>query len=330
MGVYDVASIKDVSKQAGVSVATVSRVLNNKGYVSGDTRKKVEQAIKELNYKPNEVARSLFKKQSKTIGLLVPTIMNPFFPELARAVEDVARQFGFTVILCNTDDDSEKEQHYLDVLMQKYVDGMIISSNSLQEKQIKQLSIPVVCVDREVSKRIPTVIVNNKKGAMMATRFLIEQGRKRIGHIKGPNHILNAQERFAGYLDVVEDSSWFDQSYVVDGDYNMESSFAATKKLLQQHPDIDGIFAANDTMAIGAIKAITELGYHIPKDISVIGFDGIILGHTIIPELSTIAQPIYELGEQAATMLVQLIEGQSSVEETYRVLDLQLVERQTT
>lgn len=329
-GVGILASIKDVSKHAGVSVATVSRVLNNKGYVSEETRKKVEQAIETLDYKPNEVARSLFKKQSKTIGLMVPTIMNPFFPELARAVEDVASTLGYNIILCNTDDNPKKEQHYLDVLLQKYVDGIIVSSNNFKAEQIEKLSIPVVCVDREISKNIPTVIVDNTKGAQIATQFLLDQGRKRIGHIKGPSHILNAAERYEGYLKVVGAADWFESSYVVDGHYIMESAIEGTKKLLHLHPEIDGIFAANDTMAIGAIKAINQLGYHIPKDIAVIGFDGISLGKATIPELTTIAQPIYQLGEKAATMLVQLIEGQSTIDRVYHVLGLQLVERQST
>nr|WP_313886426.1 LacI family DNA-binding transcriptional regulator [Bacillus sp. SD088] len=324
------SSIKDVSKHAGVSVATVSRVLNNKGYVSVETRKKVEQAIKTLDYKPNEVARSLFKKQSKAIGLMVPTIMNPFFPELARAVEDVASTLGYNIILCNTDDNQVKEQHYLDVLLQKYVDGIIVSSNNLKAEQIEKLSIPVVCVDREISKEIPTVIVDNTKGAQIATQFLLDQSRKRIGHIKGPSHILNATERYKGYLNVIGAADWFESSYVVEGHYNMESAIEGTKRLLHFHPEIDGIFAANDTMAIGAIKAINQLGYHTPRDIAVIGFDGISLGKATIPELTTIAQPIYQLGERAATMLVELIEGQSAIDRVYHVLGVQLVERQST
>ncbi|MEK3888390.1 LacI family DNA-binding transcriptional regulator [Bacillus sp. FSL K6-3431] len=322
-------SIKDVAKHAGVSVATVSRVLNDKGYVSVDTRKKVEESIEELKYKPNEVARSLFKKQSKTIGLIVPDIMNPYFPELARAVEDTAAGLGYNVILCNSDEDEEKEQRYLDVLLQKYVDGIIVSSNTLKAKTIHELNIPVVSIDREISKDIPTIVVDNKKGARMATSFLKKIGRQKIAHIRGPNHVVNAAERCEGYKDVVSKEPWFKESYIVNGNYHMETSTEVTLQLLQLHPEIDGIFAANDTMAIGTIKAAHQLGLKVPEDISIIGFDGITLSKATTPELTTIAQPMYDLGEKAATMLVRLIEG-DQLEKNFYQLDIKLIERHST
>ncbi|MED4456319.1 LacI family DNA-binding transcriptional regulator [Metabacillus fastidiosus] len=323
------ASIKDVAKLSEVSVATVSRVLNDKGYVSEDTRKKVEQAIAELNYRPNEVARSLFKKQSKTIGLIVPDITNPYFPELAKAVEDTAMKLGYTMILCNSDEDIEKEQRYLDILLQKYVDGIIVFSNTLSMDQIRKLNIPIVSIDREISKDLPTIVVNNKKGAKLASSFLREKGCKRIAHLRGPYGIVNADERYAGYMDVVAEEEWFHEGYIVNGDYNMQSSIEATTELLRLHPEIDGIFAASDTMAIGAIKAVHKLGMKVPEDISIIGFDGIRLSEATTPELTTIVQPIYELGETALTMLVKLIE-QQPMEEIFYKLDVHLVEREST
>jgi len=323
------ASIKDVAKMAGVSVATVSRVLNNKGYVGQDTREKVESSILELNYKPNEVARSLFKKQSNTIGLIVPDIMNPFFPELARAVEDTAIKLGYNVILCNSDANREKEQAYLDVLQQKYVNGIIVSSNTLTADQIIEINIPVVSIDREISKGLPTIVVENKKGAIAATRFLKNKGCKRIAHIRGTHGIVNAEERCEGYKEVVDQELWFGESYVVNGNYEMQSSIKATLELLSQHPEIDGIFAANDIMAIGAMKAAHQLGIKVPEDLSIIGFDGISLSVATIPELTTIVQPIYELGEKATTLLVDLME-QKSVEKTFFKFDVELIERNST
>ncbi|QCJ40587.1 LacI family transcriptional regulator [Bacillus sp. S3] len=322
-------SIKDVAHHAGVSVATVSRVLNAKGYVSEETRKKVEQSIRELNYKPNEVARSLFKKQSKTIGLIVPDITNPYFPELARAVEDTASKLGYTVILCNSDGKVEKEQHYLDVLMQKYVDGIIVSSNTLREDQVNALQIPVVSLDREISKDIPTIVVENSKGARLATQYLRNKGRSRIAHIRGPLAIVNANERCEGYKQIVSNEPWFSESYIVNGNFDMESAIEATMKLIQLHPEIDGIFAANDTMAIGAIKAVYKLGKKTPEDIAIIGFDGISLSKATTPELTTIVQPIYEMGEKAAQMLIGFVE-EKPVENTFYRLDVQLVERESS
>lgn len=324
-------SIKDVAKHAGVSVATVSRVLNNSGYVGQDTRVKVEKAIKELNYKPNEVARSLFKKQSSTIGLIVPDIMNPFFPELARAVEDTAIQLGYNVILCNSDGDEKKEQNYLDVLQQQYVNGIIVSSNTLTAAQIERLNIPVVSIDRVISKGLPTIVVENKKGAMMATRFLQSKGCRRIGHIKGNSRVLNAKERCEGYMEIVGEEPWFNETYIAEGQYDMQSSIQATLELLQRHPDIDGIFAANDIMAIGAIKAAYQLGKKVPEDIAIIGFDGISLSKATTPELTTIEQPIYEMGEKATKLLVSLMEQQQIADpESYKVLDVTLIEREST
>ncbi|RCX21540.1 LacI family transcriptional regulator [Fontibacillus phaseoli] len=323
------ASIKDVAKLAGVSVATVSRVLNDKGYVGQHTREMVEQAIKELNYKPNEVARSLFKKQSNTIGLIVPDIMNPFFPELARAVEDTASKFGYNVILCNSDEDRLKEQAYLDTLQQNYVNGIIVSSNTMTANQIIELNIPVVSIDREISKGLPTIVVENMKGASEATRFLMNKGCSRIAHIRGPQGVVNAEERCEGYREVVHQESWFSESYIVDGDYDMESSIEATLELLKTHPEIDGIFAANDIMAIGAMKAANQLGIRVPEELAIIGFDGIRLSSVTIPELTTIVQPIYELGEKATTMLVSLM-NQQEVGQTYYKLDVELIERNST
>lgn len=323
------ASIKDVAKLAGVSVATVSRVLNDKGYVGQHTREMVEQAIKELNYKPNEVARSLFKKQSNTIGLIVPDIMNPYFPELARAVEDTASKFGYNVILCNSDEDREKEQTYLDMLQQNYVNGIIVSSNTMTAEQVIELNIPVVSIDREISKGLPTIVVENMKGASKATRFLLDKGCSRVAHIRGPKGVVNAEERCEGYKEAVVQQTWFNESYIVDGNYDMESSIEATLELLRSHPEIDGIFAANDVMAIGAMKAANQLGKRVPEELAIIGFDGIRLSSVTIPELTTIVQPIYELGEKATTMLVRLM-NQQEVGQTYYILDVELVERNST
>ncbi|MVO99946.1 LacI family DNA-binding transcriptional regulator [Paenibacillus lutrae] len=322
-------SIKDVARIAGVSVATVSRVLNDKGYVGQNTREKVEKAIKETSYKPNEVARSLFKKQSNTIGLIVPDIMNPFFTELARAVEDMATKLGYNVILCNSDGDKDKEQAYLDVLKQKYVNGIIVSSNTLTALQVEELNVPVVSIDREISKGLPTIVVENKKGAVMATRFLQNKGCRRIGHIRGSYGVANAEERYEGYKEVVSKEPWFRESFIVNGDFDMQFSIEATAELLSLHPEIDGIFAANDIMAIGAMKAAYRLGRKVPEELAVIGFDGIKLSEVMTPELTTIVQPIYQLGETSTTMLISLME-QQPIEQTYYTMAVELVERKST
>ncbi len=322
-------TIKDVAVEAKVSVATVSRVLNNNGYVNEETRKRVLQAISNLNYMPNEVARSLFKKQSKTVALIVPDIKNPFFPEVARAIEDVMSSQEYTLILCNSDEQVEKEIMYLDVMKQKYVDGIIIVTNTLTPKHIEHRDIPIVALDRPIGFDIPSVSVNNYEGAKQAVQYLKEIGCKRIAHIRGPKNIISAEERYSGYLDEAANESWFSDDYVVAGNYKVFETTAAVKELLTNHPEIDGIFAGNDYMAVGVLKAATELGIKVPEELSIIGFDGIQLSRLTSPEITTMAQPIYELGHKAAQLLLEMIEGKS-VPELHSQFQVTLMKGQST
>lgn len=323
------STIKDVAKVAGVSVATVSRVLNNNGYVNEDTRKRVEAAIEKLNYKPNAVARSLFKKESKMIGLIVPDITNPFFPQLARAVEDVTNHLGYTLVLCNSDEDILKEQKYIEVLNQKYVDGFIIVTSTLKSEHIKDLKVPIVALDRPINSDTPIVSVNNYEGSRLATRYLSDTGCQKIAHVRGPHDVINADERCRGYLDEVRDLNWFHPELIVNGSFNINKTKEVTKELLTLYPDIDGIFAGNDLMAVGVIKAAEELGIRIPDQLSIIGFDGITLCETTSPELTTMAQPIYNIGSTAVRILVDLIENQPLEQKNY-TFSVDLIERQST
>lgn len=323
------STIKDVAKVAGVSVATVSRVLNNNGYVNEDTRKRVEAAIEKLNYKPNAVARSLFKKESKMIGLIVPDITNPFFPQLARAVEDVTNHLGYTLVLCNSDEDILKEQKYIEILNQKYVDGFIIVTSTLKSEHIKDLKVPIVALDRPINSDTPIVSVNNYEGSRFATRYLSDIGCQKIAHVRGPLDVINADERCRGYLDEVQNLNWFHPELIVNGSFNINKTKEVTKELLTLYPDIDGIFAGNDLMAVGVIKAAEELGVRIPDQLSIIGFDGITLCETTSPELTTMAQPIYNIGSTAAQILVDLIENRPLEQKNY-IFSVDLIERQST
>lgn len=324
-----VATIKMVAMEANVSVATVSRVLNNNGYVNEDTRQNVLQAIEKFNYKPNAVARSLFKKESKTIALIVPNIQNPFFPEIARAVEDLISSKDYTLILCNSDDHEWKERKYVDVMKQKYVDGIIIVTSTATPNYLENSGIPIVSLDRFINEDIPLVSVNNRAGARLAVSYLKSIGCNKIAHVQGPMEIYNARERYYGFLGEVEAEPWFCKTLIVDGDFNLEKTKEVTKQLLTTHPDIDGIFAGNDYMAIGVIKAAQEMGVKVPEDISVIGFDGIDLCHLTTPEITTIKQPIYQIGRVAAKLLFDLIEGKH-VGEIHHELDVELDIREST
>ncbi|WP_174614606.1 LacI family DNA-binding transcriptional regulator [Virgibacillus ihumii] len=323
------ATIKDVAKLANVSTATVSRVLNKNGYVNKETETRVKEAIKQLNYLPNDVARSLFKGKSKIIALFVPDITNPFFPELARAVEDYSNYRNYNFVLCNTDNDSEKEIVYLNALQQKSVDGFIIVSSSITEDDLKRIKVPVVALDRIISSNVSSVTVNNREGAGKAVQYLKSIGCERIAHIAGPENISSARERFQGYLDEVENETWYTPKYVAQGKYNFDKAKEAAIDLLTNHPEIDGLFVGNDLMGAGVLNAAASLGISIPEDLAVIGFDGISLSKIITPSLTTMAQPVYEIGRRAAEMLIFQITSEHP-EIMSEEFDVQLMERQST
>ncbi|ASN06675.1 LacI family DNA-binding transcriptional regulator [Virgibacillus necropolis] len=323
------ATIKDVAKLANVSTATVSRVLNSNGYVNHSTKVRVNESIEKLNYRPNDVARSLFKGRSKMIALFVPDIMNPFFPELARAVEDMTNRHGYTFVLCNTDDSIEKELTYFNALQQKSVDGIIVVSSSITNNYLDTIDTPIIALDRKLSSSLPSVTVNNRVGAREAVRHLKATGCKRIAHLCGPDSVSNTTQRMRGYLDEVKDTEWFLSSYIASGEYNFEKAMEATTALLTAHPEIDGIFVANDVMGVGALKAAEALGIHVPNELSIIGYDGIALGNTTTPSLTTMAQPIYEIGTRAAEMLIKQINDPSHRPKNEE-LSVRLIERQST
>lgn len=327
------ATIRDVAKLAGVSVATVSRVLNKNGYVNKETEQKVMGAIEQLQYEPNAVARGLAGKQTGTIALILPDISNPFFPELARGVEDVAHRFGYTVILCNSDDQGSKERSYIEVLKKKYIDGIIFASSTLEDTDItymRKSEIPMVLLDRAPRKESCSVVrVKNYEGARHAVEHLLRIGCKRVAHIYGPQEMITARERLAGYEDTVKMYDWFSPSLMVPGHFRIDGGQHAIETLLTKHPDVDGIFAGNDLMAVGAMKALYRLGKKVPEDVAIIGFDGIGLTEIVEPELSTIAQPIYDMGALAATTLIQKITGVLR-DHPIHELDVKLIVRDST
>ncbi|MEK5039803.1 LacI family DNA-binding transcriptional regulator [Sporosarcina sp. FSL K6-3457] len=321
------ANIRDVAKKAGVSVATISRYLNKKGYVSKEAKEVIEQAIKDLNYKPNQVARSLSTKQTKFIGLIVPDIMNPFFPELARAVEDVALMYGYTVVLCNSDRKAEKEIHYIETLKQKYVAGFIVTTNQLQASHYQDLDLPIVALDRTIHTSIPTVSSNNKEGARMGTTYLLEQGCRNIVCLRGPEGLGPADDRLAGFLEAVKEKNI--TTHIIECPFHFEQSEKIAQEFLSDTKGIDGVFASSDVSAAGVLKAAHTLGIAVPDDLQVVGFDGITLGGMLTPGLTTVAQDVYKMGTLATRMLIKLIEG-IELEDKEIQVPVKLVIRGTT
>lgn len=328
------ATIRQVALKANVSVATVSRVINNKGYVDPDTRKIVLQAIEELNYVPNSVAQVLAGKKMKSIALMVPDISNPFFAELAKAIEDTARQQEFTVFLCHSDEEPGRQSRYLDVLKRKSIDGIIFATHHLDQSVIDLCQdIPVVLMDRAIlhqpKHELAMIRSQNQKGVQLAIQHLLEVGCKKIAHIYGPQQLITAKERRISYQKEVDMFPWYTDSLMEPGYFQLEGGRQAIRNLIERHPDIDGVFVGNDTMAIGALKELHRMKIDVPNEVAVCGFDGIQLTKMIEPELTTIQQPIEKMGKRACQLLIEKIEGKEG-EQQCITFDVELIVRDST
>ena len=327
------ATIKDVSKLAGVSVATVSRVINKKGYVSKETEKKILKAMKLLKYSPNDIARRLAGKKSKTIGLIIPNILNPFFPEVARGVEDIANQHGYNLIFCNTDNNKEKEKQYYEMLFNKQVDGIIIFSYTATSEELLELmdrGMPLVALDRAfIGYKIPSISGNNKKGGSDIARYLIDLGCKKIAYISGPMFIEPLYDRFNGFKNVLTQENLFRADLVKIDELSLKGGYNATKEIFNNEKNIDAIVACNDILAIGSYKALVRMGYNIGKDIKLIGYDGLESNINYL-EISSMAQPMYEYGEKALKLLLRQIEKNEDISKEKIKLDAKLIKRMST
>ncbi|MGR9050637.1 LacI family DNA-binding transcriptional regulator [Halobacillus faecis] len=320
-------TIKDVAREAGVSVATVSRVLNDNGYVGADTRKKVMEAIAELNYSPNEVARSLYKRESRLIGLLLPDITNPFFPQLARGVEDELSQAGYRLLLGNSDENIQKELEYIQTFVQNNVVGIITATNHVDYQIYEALDLPLVLLDR-ASENYPAVYADGREGGRLAAKTLIEKGAERITLVKGPANIKPAQDRFQGAIEELSQAD-VDFSVLSTTSYSFEEAQGWAEELFDKFSDTDGIIASNDIVGIAIVHEAMERGKRIPEDVQIIGYDDIPQSRLSYPTLSTIRQPAYEMGREAAKLLIRTIKKEPGVEQTIQ-MPVELVERKTT
>ncbi|MEK5477514.1 LacI family DNA-binding transcriptional regulator [Paenibacillus sp. FSL R5-0407] len=321
------ATIRDVAKHAGVSVATVSRVINETGYVHEDTRKKVETAIKELHYTPNEVARSLYKRKSRLIGLLLPDIANPFFPELARGVEDEMQENDFRIIFGNSDEKSSKEQEYIQTFVQNNVVGMIASTNDPDTHAYRKLNIPVVFLDRTMDNR-PSVYSDGYEGGRLAAQEIAARGSRNITVIQGPERVRPAMDRFRGASETLKD---LDIAFHViqSSSFGIAEAGVWAKEVFRKVPDTDGVIASNDIVAAAVLHEALRLGKKVPEDVQIIGFDDIPLSSLLTPPLTTIRQPAYEMGRAAARLLIQLIEKEALDNHTIQ-MPVTFTERDTT
>ncbi|NLZ51844.1 MAG: LacI family transcriptional regulator [Thermoanaerobacteraceae bacterium] len=330
-------TIYDVAKKAGVSIATVSRVLNNSRLVSEKTQQKVKRVIEELNYTPNIIASALTKKSTLTIGLLIPDISNPFYSELSRGVEDASNDFNFNTVICNTDYCLRKEAAYINLLRQKSVDGFIITTAHYNDENAINLAkdnIPLVLLDRNIEKSdeydIDVVHSDNVAGGYLAPNHLIQLGHKSIACFLGPPQIEVNLEREKGYIKAMKEANLkISPKLVVYGDFKLDFGYKKTINLLNGNIKPTAFFAANDLIALGIIRALKSVGLSVPSDISVVGYDNTILAELTDPPLTTINQPIREMGYHATELLIKKLKGERSTSEKI-IFNTELIIRKST
>ena len=303
-------TIREVAQHAQVSVTTVSHVINGTRFVSEEAKTRVQAAVAALNYVPSAVARSLKSSRTHTVGMMIPNNSNPYFAEIIRGIEDTCFAAGFNVILCNSDDDPHKQAAYVRVLSEKQIDGLIVLSSGGDPELLDTLrsaSMPQVVVDREIDDLAADLVeVDHEGGARLAVEHLIGLGHTRIACIAGPHALSSARQRVQGWRSALQAAKLeCDVAMVAHGGFTAEGGHAAMRALLPLRPS--AVFASNDLMAIGAICAAAEAGLHVPRDLSIVGFDDIALAAYSNPPLTTIAQPKHQTGELAARMLMQRI-----------------------
>ena len=309
--------MKDVAKLAGVSLGTVSAVLNGKQTVKKQNYDQVMQAVQQLGYQPNLLARSMRTSVSGTVGLIIPDVSNPYYPELARGVEDVVREAGMTLFLCNSDRSTEKEWNYAQALAQKQVDGLIIAKPRMSADQLHTLqrSCKIVLVDSAETDLddFDMINVDNCVGSANAVQHLISCGHRKIAFLSGSLEAYSMSQRLDAYCSVLRENGIdFCEQWVRICDYSWRSAYDAALDLLALPDPPTAIFAGNDIMAFGAIRAVFDSGLRVPNDISVCGFDDILMAGMMVPALTTVHQPKYEIGLQSATLLLRKIRSETN------------------
>jgi LacI family transcriptional regulator len=324
-------TIRDVAAAAGVSPATVSRVLNLKEDVGDDLRRRVLAAVSDLGYRRNGPARSLRTRAALVLGLIISDITNPFFTAIVRGVEDVAQLAGYSVVLANADEDVAKESRYLEVAAAEQMAGVLLTPASTRLTDISVLlerHIPVVTIDRRLANSpVDSVIVNNRQAALAAAEHLIGQGCERVGFVAGPVRITTGASRLAGYRAALRAAGRpGNTALIAYGDFRTEGGYAATCQLLQSRGAPDGLLISNNLMTVGGMQAIAEAGLRVPEDIAVVGFDDANWATAMRPPLTVVAQPTYDIGRIAAELLLRRINRDSSPPK-HIVLRADLIER---
>lgn len=324
------ATIKDVAREAGLTVGTVSRVLNSRGYISEATREKVYQVMKDLNYQPNEVARSLSKSKTNTIGVIVPHIVHPYFAKMISNLEKAASDKGFKILLCNSREERERELEYLEMLKSNRVAGLILCSATVKTETLADLGIPVITVERNAGMGTASVECDNYYGGVMAARHLIACDCKYIINFGGVEKTeMPADSREVGFLDVcrqygitgIASKSRENEYYTMDYHEYIE-------KIIMEHPEADGIFASSDLIAAQVLQVCAKLGIGVPEQMKLVGFDDVNVASLTTPPITTIHQPVKEMAETSVELIIKCNQGE--IIPTKTILPISLVKRGTT
>lgn len=315
---HERAGIKDIADRAGVSTATVSRALSGSGLVAEATEKRIRAAALELDYRPNVAARNLRMQRSMTILLVVRDVSNPFYLEIFKGVEAEARTAGFSVLMGNANNDPARAAEYFEMLQDGHADGMILMTGALADEAVRSLKGAVrkplvVALELIDDLDVPNVHIDNRKAAYDAVQHLIGLGHRRIAHVQGPMPEYMSIRRREGYLAAMANAGFaVPDGYDLPGDYTLERGQSACRELFSRKDRPTAIFLANDEMAMGAINELRRLGFVVPSDVSIIGFDDIFLSENFYPPLTTVSQPRDDIGREAMRMLLKLISGEAT------------------
>jgi LacI family transcriptional regulator len=329
------ATVRDVAKLAGVSPITVSRVINKAGYISDETRRRVEEAIRQLGYVPNTLARSLRLRQTNTLALVLTDITNPFWTTVVRGVEDAASDAGFNVILCNTDESEIEQEKYLNVLLQKRVDGVLlvpVRCNRETVQGIQNQNVPLVVLDRHIpGVEVDSVRCDSEGGAFDLIKLLLARGHTKIAMLSGPQGVSSADDRVAGYMRALEQAGLDHQNELIFyGEFTQQSGYEMAQKALGVQPRPTAFFAANNFITMGSFKAARDAGLKVPEDIALVGFDDLPIELIIDPFFTVAAQPAYAMGKQATELILARVAQQVPTACQEIILPIEIIVRRSS
>lgn len=307
------ASIREVAQEAGVGVGTVSRALNGSGYVSPETKKKIEKAAKKLHYTPNELARNLYHNRTGIVGVVVPDLDHPFFSALVKHIEMELYEQGYKTMICNTVGISRREQEYLDMLERNMVDGIITASHGLEVEEYQKQTKPIVSIDRDLGPRIPLIGCDHEKGGELAARLMLGARRKKVLVISGISPKVMANDRYTAFMKILKENGVAVQQEVMEWNiFNWEAYYKFAEETFRSYPDIDGIFSG-DLAALACLNVAQRRGVRVPEELSIIGFDAMAPSSMVYPQLTAVRQNVELLAEVSVNTLLDLVEQRKNV-----------------